>query len=110
MVHLTDSKTAVSAFARAVDTALKAGTVAAGGTLTTIQKDNAAVQLFERFRGLTLTTRQMYAVVPRYSLGQLRPICNTAEQNRYGAWDEKTATMEWFTERASIPATSTLGL
>ena len=110
MVHLTDSKTAVSAFARAVDTALKAGTVAAGGTLTTIQKDNAAVQLFERFRGLTLTTRQMYAVVPRYSLGQLRPICNTAEQNRYGAWDEKTATMEWFTERAPIPATSTLGL
>jgi hypothetical protein len=42
MVHPTDSKTAASAFARAVDAALRAGKVAAGGTLTTIQKDNAA--------------------------------------------------------------------
>jgi three-Cys-motif partner protein len=110
MVHLTRSKTAVTAFARAVDSALKAGTVAAGGMLTSIQKDNAAVELFERFRGLTLTTRQMYAVVQRYSLGQLRPICNTAEQNRYGTWDEKTGTMQWFTDRAPVSPSSTLGL
>jgi three-Cys-motif partner protein len=110
MVHLTDSKTAVEAFARAVESALKAGTVIAGRTLTTIERDKAAVQLFERFRGLTMTTRQMYAVVTRYSLGQLRPICNTAEKNRYGRWDDKTGTMKWLAERAPELAPLTLDL
>lgn len=110
MVHLTDSKTAVEAFAEKVELALKAGTVIAGRTLTTIERDKAAVELFNRFRGLTLTTRQMYAVVTRYSLGQLRPICNTAATNRYGRWDDKTGTMEWFSERAPEPAPPTLGL
>lgn len=103
MVHLTDSKTAVGAFARAVATALKAGTIIAGKSLTTIERDNAAAELFERFRGLTLTTRQMYPVVTRYSLGQLRPICNTAAQNRYGKWDDRIGTMEWFEERELEP-------
>lgn len=110
MVHLTDSKTAVEAFAGKVELALKAGTVIAGRTLTTIERDKAAVELFNRFRGLTLTTRQMYAVVTRYSLGQLRPICNTAATNRYGRWDDRTGTMEWFSERAPEPAPPTLGL
>jgi hypothetical protein len=103
MVHLTDSKTAVEAFARAVETALKAGTVIAGRALTTIERDKAAAALFERFRGLTLTTRQMLPAVTRYTLGQLRPISNTAAQNRYGRWDASTATMEWFEEREPAP-------
>lgn len=110
MVHLTDSRTAVGAFSRAVETALKAGTIIAGRALTTIEKDKAAVELFERFRGLTMTTRQMYAVVTRYSLGQLRPICNTAEKNRYGRWHDATGTMEWFMERAPEVPSPTLGL
>jgi len=104
MVHLTDSTTAVEAFARAVKTALKAGTIIAGAALTTIERDRAAAELFERFRGLTLTTRQMLPAVTRYSLGQLRPICNTADQNRYGRWDATTGTMEWFQDREPTPS------
>jgi len=107
MIHLTNSQTAVEAFAKSVDAALRAGTVAAGGTLTTIEKDNAAVELFDRFRGLTLTTRQMAPAVARYSLSQLRPICNTAAHNGYGSWDDRTGTMQWFDSRA---APDTLGL
>ena len=103
MVHMTDSPTAVEAFATAVRTALKAGTIVAGRSLTTIERDKAAADLFKRFRGLTLTTRQMSAVVTRYTLGQLRPICNTAAQNRYGHWDASTGTMDWFEERAAAP-------
>jgi three-Cys-motif partner protein len=103
MVHLTESTTAMDAFARAVQTALKAGTVIAGKSLTTIQRDKAAAELFDRFRSLTLTTRQMSAVVTRYTLGQLRPICNTAAQNRYGRWDAATGSMEWFADREAAP-------
>ena len=110
MIHLTDSRTAVATFARAVDAALKAGTVVAGNVLTAIQRDKAAAFLFERFRGLTLTTRQMSAATNRYTLSQLRPISNTAQQNRYGRWDDGTGTMEWFAERAPASSEGTLGL
>lgn len=110
MVHLTDAKAAVEPFARAVETALKAGTIIAGRALTSIEKDKAAVELFERFRGLTMTTREMIAVVPRYSLDQLRPISRTAESNRYGRWTEGTSTMEWFQDRAPETPPPTLGL
>lgn len=103
MIHLTDSKAALEPFSRAVAAALKAGTVIAGAILTTIERDNAAVDLAGRFRGLTLTTREMAPAVSRYTLGQLRPICRTAAQNRYGTWDEKKATMEWFEGRAPEP-------
>jgi three-Cys-motif partner protein len=101
MVHLTDSKPAVEPFSRAVATALKAGTVIAGVALTAIERDTAVADLFQRFRGLTLTTREMAPAVARYTLGQLRPICRTAAQNRYGTWNEKASTMAWFEERES---------
>jgi three-Cys-motif partner protein len=103
MIHLTDSPTAVEAFESAVKYALRAGTVVAGKALTTIERDKAAVDLFGRFRGLTLTTRQMSSVVTRYTLGQLRPICHTAAQNRYGRWYAGAGTMEWFAEREPEP-------
>lgn len=110
MIHLTESPTAVGAFAEKVEAALKAGTLIAGKTLTAIERDTAAADLFARFRGLTMTTREMAPAVPRYPLVQLRPICHTAEQNRYGRWDQKTGTMEWFTERAPDSEVLTLGM
>jgi hypothetical protein len=73
----------------------------AGAALTTIERDKAAVSLHGRFRGLTLTTRQMFAVEARYSLGQLRTLCRTADAKRYGHWDEGTAKMEWYQDRAA---------
>jgi three-Cys-motif partner protein len=103
MVHLTNSLTAVDVFADKVEVAFKAGTLIAGTTLTAIERDKAAAELFGRFRGVTLTTRQMAPAVTRYSLGQLRPICHTAAQNRYGRWDAATGTMEWFAEREAAP-------
>lgn len=103
MIHLTDSVTAVTAFTRAVETALKAGTLIAGRALTSIEKDKAAAELFGRFKGLTITTREMVAVVPRYSLDQLRPISRTAQTNRYGRWNEAASTMRWFDEREPEP-------
>ena len=75
----------------------------AGGTLTAIQRDKAAAELFDRFRGLTLTTREMVVVAPRYSLGQLRPICRTAQEHYFGRWNDVSNTMEWFAERQSPP-------
>lgn len=99
MVHLTDAKTAVPAFARAVKDAMRAGTVIAGRVLSAQQKDDAAVMLFNLFAGRSLTAREMAPFVPRYSLDQVRTICRTADQNRYGRWDEKAGTMEWFAER-----------
>jgi three-Cys-motif partner protein len=104
MIHLTDSKTAVTAFATAIESALKAGTLIAGATMTSIERDKAAEEMFKRFRGLTLTTRQMHSVVTRYSLSQLRWISHTAAQNRYGGWDAATLTMEWFAEREAEPS------
>lgn len=100
VVHLADSPKAELEFARIVQTAFKAGTMIAGASLTTIERDKAAVVLHGRFRGLTLTTRQMFAVETRYSLGQLRTLCRTAETKRYGRWDEAGSTMEWFQDRA----------
>ena len=103
MIHLTDSPRAVEAFARAIQAAARAGTLLAGGTLTAIQRDKAAAELFDRFRGLTLTTREMVVVAPRYSLGQLRPICRTAQEHYFGRWNDVSNTMEWFAERQSPP-------
>lgn len=103
MVHLTDSPKAVTAFRKEIETSLRAGTLAAGGALTTIQRDQAAVDLFGQFRGFTLTTREMAAVLPRFNLTQLRTICRTADANRYGRWDEKAGAMEWFAERSREP-------
>ncbi len=99
MVHLTRSRRAVEAFDKSFGEALRAGTVLAGKATTSVQRDNAAVRLFELFRGLTLTTRQMAAGAPRYTLDQLRTICRTAETNRYGQFDEATSTMTWYEER-----------
>lgn len=110
MIHLTDSPTAVEAFENKVKAALKAGTLIAGKTLTAIERDHAAADLFGRFHGLTMTTREMAPAVPRYPLVHLRPICHTAEQNRYGRWDPKTGTMEWFAERALAPEPLSFGL
>ena len=62
MVHLTMAKTAVPAFARAVKDAMRAGTVIAGRVLSTQQKDDAAVTLFNLFAGRSLTAREMVAI------------------------------------------------
>lgn len=98
MVHLTDAKAADQAFTKAFEASLKVGTVIAGPTMTKQEKDRAADDLLERFRGLSVTTRQMYAATPRWSLQQLRWICSTAQDRGLGRWDERSSEMTWFIE------------
>lgn len=99
MVHLTRSQSAVTAFAKCLDEARRAGTVAGTG-MTSAQRDSAAVRLFLAFRGLELTTRQIAAGQSRYRLDQIAPICRAAQVSGYGRFDEASRTMTWFEERA----------
>lgn len=103
MVHLTHSDKAASEFPKHVKASLRRGTVIAGESLDHSQKDTYARTLWERFRGHTLTTEQMYAVDARLTRNQLRTVCHAADIDRYGRWDAANKTMEWFEERGPLP-------
>ena len=109
MIHLAESPGAVGPFEQAVKTSMKAGTIAAGRTMTTMEKDKAAKALFEKFRGLTLTTDLMAIAFAGYKLDQLRWICTIAETSGYGEWDGARRTMAWYSERRR-PGGPSLGL
>jgi three-Cys-motif partner protein len=110
LIHLTNSPKAVGVFAKAHERATSLNTLIARGRLSTQAKDTAAVELFNLFRGQTMTTREMRSVSDRFDLTQLRGICAAAEVGRYGKWRPKGGTMEWFANRAPEPPPPTLGL
>jgi three-Cys-motif partner protein len=99
MIHLTNTVTAERAFEKSVKAALARGTVIAGRKLSKTEKDRAALRLFALFRGVKLTTQEMRSMVPAWDLGQLRWICNAADQQGLGRWDAGSSTMDWFEER-----------
>jgi three-Cys-motif partner protein len=104
LVHLTRTPTAVKAFKGAVKRGLKVGTVAAGSTLSASEKHREAVNLFERFKGRTLTVDEMRGLGGTWlSIVQLKVVCRGAEPLGYGDWDEGTRTMTWYPERTPDP-------
>ena len=102
MVHLTNSPTAATAFAKAVRRALAAGTVIAGRLLTQAEKKASADRLFELFRGQALTIEDMHGVGIGLDLTQLRTVCGAAD-GLYGHWHPRSRTMEWLDERTPDP-------
>jgi three-Cys-motif partner protein len=110
LIHLTNSPRAVDVFAKAHERATSLNTLIARGRMSTQAKHSVAVELFNLFRGQTLTTREMRSVSDRFDLTQLRGICAAAEVGRYGKWHSKGGTMEWFAQRAPEPPPPTLGL
>jgi hypothetical protein len=110
LIHLTNSPKAVPVFAKAHKVATVLNTLIAGSSLSIQQKDIAAKELYELFKGQTVTTRDMRSVSGRFDLVQLRSICAAADVARYGRWSSKTLTMEWFASRAPEPPPPTLGL
>lgn len=103
MVHLANNEKAATEFKKHVSTSLRRGTVIAGASLDHTKKDIAAKALWERFKGRTLTTDEMYSVDASFTRGQLRTICHAADIDRYGRWNASTKAMEWFEERGPLP-------
>ncbi len=103
MIHLTTTGTAEKAFEKSVRSALARGTVIAGRKMSKTEKDREARRLFDLFRGVKLTTKEMRSMVPAFGLDQLRWICNAADQSGLGRWDSGASTMVWFEERLADP-------
>jgi hypothetical protein len=107
---MASSPSALTAFARDYKVALRAGTVAAGDVLTDPQRHRAAAELWEKYRGETLTIDDMFALGSGRTRNQIRTICLAAEESGFGVFDPETNRMEWFVVRVSQSVELTLGL
>lgn len=109
VVQLTNSTTAVQAFARDYDTSMRAGTLIAGEVMTGPQRRIAAEAAWKAFRGEEVTIDDMFATGHGYSRSQLRAICGAAQDAGFGLFHSHDGLMEWFETRAVEPDL-TLGL
>lgn len=101
-IHLANADRAPEAFGRAHAAALKAGTLWAGNSLTKPQRDIAAESLHARFKGETLTVKEMYELGVPYSTVQIRTICTAAVEELYGEWMGQDEFL-WFESRRPAP-------
>jgi hypothetical protein len=109
VVQLTNSTTAVQAFARDYDTSMRAGTLIAGEVMTGPQRRIAAEAAWKAFHGEEVTVDDMFATGHGYSRSQLRAICGAAQDAGFGLFHSHDGLMEWFETRAVEPDL-TLGL
>lgn len=110
LIHLAETSKAIAPFDRAHKAALKAGTLIAGDLTTTSEKHKIVKGLHERFAGQRLTIDEMYDAGAGFQKVQLRALCQTAEDLRYGSWTAKNSTLDWFPEREPEPEPPNLGL
>lgn len=103
LVHLTHAEVAATRFKGICDGTFLLDTLHAGETLSQNQRANRAQQLFDRFRGTTITVPEMYELGIGASRVQIMAICRSAEDGGFGTFDAQRSTMNWRSEREPKP-------
>jgi len=103
IVHLAHSQVAKDKFYAAYIQSQNFGLLSA--QLDHVTRAHAARRFWQSYRGEETSVDHLYQEGTQpFDRGQIRAICNTADEERYGRYNERAASVRWFDERGEDPA------
>jgi len=104
IIHLTHSQVAMDKFYAAYVQSQNFGLLSAGH-LDHVTRAHAAVRYWQSYRGETTSVGHLYQEGTQpFDRAEIRTICVTADEERYGRYDEREGQIRWFEERGEDPA------
>lgn len=100
IIHLTHSQVAVDKFYAAYIQSQNFGLLSAGQP-DHVTRAHAARRYWQAYQGDMTSVAQLYQEGTQpFDRGQIRAICGTADEERYGRYDERDGSILWFAERS----------
>jgi len=107
IIHLTHSSLGKEKFYGAYIQSQDFGLLSAG-RLDLVARAHAARRYWQAYHGETTVIDQLYQEGTQpWNRAEIRSICVTGDEERYGRYDERAGTMRWFVEREPDPTDET---
>lgn len=104
IIHLTHSAIAKDKFYAAYVQSQNFGLLTVGH-LDHVTRAHAAMRYWQSYRGEVTSISHLYQEGTQpYDRGEIRAICSTADEERYGRYDEREGSIRWFEERGEDTA------